>query len=764
LTIVSPVRLYEPKRILFIGHAFHGKTKSSHFFKRLLWEIGSVEELADDALDNPELRRDYRELVEGQNYHLVVVWQIEYVAQQLAGLPNVVFVPMWDGCRELPDQFWRSLLGTRVLSFSLPVFEKAQNAGLETIYAQYWPALPDFELPAVRPNSAFYWYRRNDITLARLENFCQELGIEELTILWQPDPPVKRPIAKAEFTSKLSANVRFVPWHKDKVAQLSEIASTEYYIASRLYEGIGMSFLEAMALGCCVVAPKNPTYTDYIVSGANGLLYDHSPRAGTLPVKEMRKNAYRSFAAGRDRWERCVPGILAWLDAREPFDFFSVPLDSIVPNGRGEKPLVTVVTVVRNAAADLRKTADSVLSQQGVNFEYIVVDGASTDNTVTVASGYGRRIDRVISEPDRGAYDAMNKGAAVASGKYVMFMNAGDVFLNEGSLAEFVGSAEDESDFVIGHHVYKADQMQEPRRVSDFHATYANLVSGNISWEWHSGIPSHQSTATRTELLRNLKYDIAFDIAADHDLMFRAAAQGAKFTVSNVYVSRYHRGGISSRREFDCFRQWNAIAMKHCQKRASVDALYAKSIHSLLLHGIRQADSAKKIASLFRSEPRLLIREITGRRVVRYAARKLKKKLLALRGAFLGSVDFRNSGIRSGVSLKGFSYPEDPGSWIDWPTAEVSFDAPVAGVNRIRVNVVRSVDYIRTNDVRIKINGGAALAASLSTGANDILLPEPVDLRSVRLEIAATPSPKDLGLGDDDRHISFLISHIQLFR
>ena len=83
----------------------------------------------------------YRAFVEKSDFDLVVVWQIEYIAHQLAGLPNVVFVPMHDGSRHLPPEFWRQLMGMKVLPFSIPTFESAQAAGCDARYYQYWPEL-----------------------------------------------------------------------------------------------------------------------------------------------------------------------------------------------------------------------------------------------------------------------------------------------------------------------------------------------------------------------------------------------------------------------------------------------------------------------------------------------------------------------------------------------------------------------------------------------------------------------------------------------
>ena len=99
-------------------------------------------------------------------------------------------------------------------------------------------------------------------------------------------------------------------------------------------------------------------------------------------------------------------------------------------------PLVTVITAVRNNKEGIRKTLESIFSQAYPRLEVIVIDGASTDGTMDVVREYADRIDYVVSEPDKGVYDAMNKGIAASHGDYVNFMNSGDTFHAADVIAE----------------------------------------------------------------------------------------------------------------------------------------------------------------------------------------------------------------------------------------------------------------------------------------------------------------------------------------
>jgi glycosyltransferase involved in cell wall biosynthesis len=92
------------------------------------------------------------------------------------------------------------------------------------------------------------------------------------------------------------------------------------------------------------------------------------------------------------------------------------------------KPVLSVITIVYNNARDIDRTLLSVLNQIYDGIEYIVVDGASNDGTLEIIKRYESRIAKLISEKDKGIYDAMNKGLALATGDYVIFMNSGDEF------------------------------------------------------------------------------------------------------------------------------------------------------------------------------------------------------------------------------------------------------------------------------------------------------------------------------------------------
>lgn len=102
-------------------------------------------------------------------------------------------------------------------------------------------------------------------------------------------------------------------------------------------------------------------------------------------------------------------------------------------------PTVSIITITYNAERFLERTIQSIIAQQATDYEYIVIDGASKDGTLNLIEQYKDHITTWISEPDRGLYDAMNKGLHQATGEYVWFMNAGDELYNSQTLAQLLG-------------------------------------------------------------------------------------------------------------------------------------------------------------------------------------------------------------------------------------------------------------------------------------------------------------------------------------
>src|SRR5476651_671654 len=123
------------------------------------------------------------------------------------------------------------------------------------------------------------------------------------------------------------------------------------------------------------------------------------------------------------------------------------------------QPKLSVITIVYNNVRDIERTMLSVLNQTYPNIEYIIIDGASTDGTLAIIKKYESQIAKLISEKDGGIYYAMNKGLAVATGDYVLFMNSGDEFYTKDTVASVFATADD-ADIYYGETEMVDDAVQ----------------------------------------------------------------------------------------------------------------------------------------------------------------------------------------------------------------------------------------------------------------------------------------------------------------
>lgn len=203
--------------------------------------------------------------------------------------------------------------------------------------------------------------------------------------------------------------------------------------------------------------------------------------------------------------------------------------------------LVSVVTVCFNAEQDIGKTMASVLQQGADLYEYLVIDGASTDRTMEIVDSFRPAFEKKgvrfvsVSEKDAGIYSAMNKGARLASGEWINYMNAGDRFISPGTLKKFQKPlSESDAQVVYGSTVLlRDDEMRDyPPYPLEKMPKRQTLC--------------HQSTFIRSSLLRQRPYDERYRGAGDYDFFLWAYTQGVKFQRVDEYVALFQKGGYSS--------------------------------------------------------------------------------------------------------------------------------------------------------------------------------------------------------------------------
>jgi glycosyltransferase involved in cell wall biosynthesis len=203
------------------------------------------------------------------------------------------------------------------------------------------------------------------------------------------------------------------------------------------------------------------------------------------------------------------------------------------------KPILSVITAVYNNVGDIERTMLSVLNQTYQGIEYIVIDGLSTDGTLEVIKRYEKRI-KIISEKDEGIYDAMNKGLAVATGDYIIFMNSGDEFYAPDTV-ESVFATADGADIYYGETemIDAAGQSLGQRR---------HKAPAEFTWRgFKYGMSiSHQAIYIKRSIADF--YDRQYQLSADIDWIIRAAKKAKKIVNVRRYVAKYLVGGSSKAR------------------------------------------------------------------------------------------------------------------------------------------------------------------------------------------------------------------------
>lgn len=200
--------------------------------------------------------------------------------------------------------------------------------------------------------------------------------------------------------------------------------------------------------------------------------------------------------------------------------------------------LISIITINLNNVIGLKKTMDSIFMQSSSSFEWIVIDGGSSDGSVTLLNNNRTRIDYWVSEPDRGLYHAMNKGISVAKGEYLLFLNSGDSFASSDVISSFI-EKHFSSDVVYGNAIFVDENNHEIRR---FEAS--NFI--RLSNFWHKGGLNHQATFFDKRCFDSFRYNETTRIASDTELFMMLLYHGFRFEKWDYFIVRYEAGGISS--------------------------------------------------------------------------------------------------------------------------------------------------------------------------------------------------------------------------
>lgn len=228
------------------------------------------------------------------------------------------------------------------------------------------------------------------------------------------------------------------------------------------------------------------------------------------------------------------------------------------------KTKFSIITICYNSQHEIEKTILSVIHQeQRILFEYIIIDGGSTDKTIEIIKSYKNNIDVVISEPDAGIYDAMNKGIKYAKGEWILFMNSGDTFANKDVLKTIAKEIEENkinSDIIYGNVIKQYVDKKIP-----FKAEKLSLLRYRMPF-------SHQSTLVKAELLKEELFDTRFKIAADYNFFHIAYLKKYSFYYLDIYISIFDAvSGVSSTSIWKSIKENALIIKQHKYKTFLID-------------------------------------------------------------------------------------------------------------------------------------------------------------------------------------------------
>lgn len=236
--------------------------------------------------------------------------------------------------------------------------------------------------------------------------------------------------------------------------------------------------------------------------------------------------------------------------------------------------LVTIITVVFNGSQHIEQTIQSVLCQTYDNIEYIIIDGGSTDGTLDIIRKYDHKISYWISEPDKGIYDAMNKGITLVNGEWVIFMNAGDTFYRPDTVASIFKDDQNSVDLICGHNeIIYNDDFSVVRKALD------------VNHLWKGMIFCHQSLFTRTSLMKQHPFDPTYQLSADYEFVYYALTKKYRLSKYEIPISTTVHGGVSDKNVISHMLEHWAIARKY-SNTLQTNAYYVLAIFFAFFKGI----------------------------------------------------------------------------------------------------------------------------------------------------------------------------------
>lgn len=304
------------KKLLYLDIEFRKKTRATDFLIELLQAVYDISFVWCSSVKNGgRMKFDEENSADSEDteFDVLVLFQVlppRLLVDGLFKYQKGVFFPMYDTAVGLSVKSLIEYRDFLFINFCKNLHIQFQKDNINTCYIQFFPK-PKY-VPSDGENTVFLWQRRNIINVDVVEKLFDGITLKKIHIHNVPDPGSDY----AEVNEKLQKVTEYSTWlpNRDDISNL--IKNYTYYIAPRPYEGIGMGFLEAMAMGRCVIAPDYPTLNEYIENGVNGYLYDiYNPKAIKLKdASYISENAYQGIVRGYSEWEERKENIIEWIE------------------------------------------------------------------------------------------------------------------------------------------------------------------------------------------------------------------------------------------------------------------------------------------------------------------------------------------------------------------------------------------------------------------------------------------------------------------
>lgn len=353
--------------------------------------------------------------------------------------------------------------------------------------------------------------------------------------------------AWAGFIEKFKEEVPDYEKYEDKIIRAGYIddedlevlySNAEWFVYTSQYEGFGMPPLEAMACACPVITSNNSSLPEVVGDAGIMIDYDSDEQHIEAYEKYYFDNNFRQEMAqkGLERsklfsWDKAVEIILNKMYEVEA--------------KKAQQPLVTIITPSFNLLKDGRKewfiqNLESVRNQTYPNIEHIVIDGASTDGTIELLKEYqDKGWIKYYSEPDKGIYDALNKGIIKANGKYVVCLNSDDYYCNTRAVEYEVSKLEENNaDACYANAIrVKPDTLE---KMSDWNGE-------DYFIPFIDCFPCHQTFMIKTEVMKELGlYKTKYRVSADNEFFQKLLRFNKKFVSIDVDIISFRDGGFSN--------------------------------------------------------------------------------------------------------------------------------------------------------------------------------------------------------------------------